>query len=107
MEKLNLPPTISYQIAGLNKGDITDVFEDTLLQDKKAVTIVKVDDIIASHQLDITTDYDRIKQMALNKKKNEMVEKWVKEKLPDVFISINDRYKDCTFKTDWRKTEVN
>ena len=107
IEKLNLPPTISYQIAGLNKGDITDVFEDTLLQDKKAVTIVKVDDIIASHQLDITTDYDRIKQMALNKKKNEMVEKWVKEKLPDVFISINDRYKDCTFKTDWRKTEVN
>lgn len=107
MEKLNLPPTISYQIAGLNKGDITDVFQDTLLQDKKVVTIVKVDDIIASHQLDITTDYDRIKQMALNKKKNEMVEKWVKEKLPDVFISINDRYKDCTFKTDWRKTEVN
>ena len=106
IEKLNLPPTISYQIAGLNKGDITDVFQDTLLQDKKAVTIVKVDDIIASHQLDITTDYDRIKQMALNKKKNEMVEKWVKEKLPDVFISINDRYKDCTFKTDWRKTEA-
>lgn len=106
MEKLNLPPTISYQIAGLNKGDITDVFQDTLLQDKKVVTIVKVDDIIASHQLDITTDYDRIKQMALNKKKNEMVEKWVKEKLPDVFISINDRYKDCTFKTDWRKAEA-
>lgn len=107
MEKLNLPPTISYQIAGLNKGDITDVFQDTLLQDKKVVTIVKVDDIIAAHQLDLVTDYDRIKQMALNKKKNEMVEKWVKEKLPDVFISINDRYKDCTFKTDWRKTEVN
>ena len=104
MEKLNLPPTISYQIAGLNKGDITDVFQDTQAQDKKAVSIVKIDDVIAAHQLDIATDYDRIKQMALNKKKNEMVEKWVKEKLPNVFISINNRYKDCTFKTDWRKT---
>ena len=104
MEKLNLPPTISYQIAGLNKGDITDVFQDTQAQDKKVVSIVKIDDVIAAHQLDIATDYDRIKQMALNKKKNEMVEKWVKEKLPNVFISINNRYKDCTFKTDWRKT---
>ena len=103
MEKLNLPPTISYQIAGLNKGDITDVFQDTQAQDKKVVSIVKIDDVIAAHQLDIATDYDRIKQMALNKKKNEMVEKWVKEKLPNVFISINNRYKDCTFKTDWRK----
>ena len=107
MEKLNLPPTISYQIAGLNKGDITDVFQDTQAQDKKVVSIVKIDDVIAAHQLDIATDYDRIKQMALNKKKNEMVEKWVKEKLPNVFISINDRYKNCTFKTDWRKTVDN
>lgn len=103
MEKLNLPPTISYQIAGHNKGDITDVFQDTIAQDRKVVTIIKIDDVIAAHQLDIATDYDRIKQMALNKKKNEMVEKWVKEKLPNVFISINNRYKDCTFKTDWRK----
>ncbi len=102
LEKLNLPPVTSYQIAGLNKGDITDVFEDKE-QDRKIVSIVKVDDAIAAHQLDIATDYDRIKQLALNKKKNEMVEKWVKEKLPNIFISINDRYKDCVFKTDWRK----
>lgn len=103
IEKLNLPPTISYQIAGLNKGDITDVFQDVAQQDRKTVAIIKVDDVIAAHKLDISTDYNRIKQMALNKKKNEMVEKWVKEKLPNIFIFINDRYKDCTFKTDWRK----
>ena len=102
LEKLNLPPVTSYQIAGLNKGDITDVFQDKE-QDRKIVSIVKVDDVIAAHQLDIVTDYDRIKQLALNKKKNETVEKWVKEKLPNIFISINDRYKDCVFKTDWRK----
>ncbi|QDP84477.1 peptidylprolyl isomerase [Chryseobacterium sp. SNU WT5] len=104
IEKLDLPPTIGYQIAGLNKGDITEVFQDVAQQDRKTVTLLKIDDVIAAHQLDIATDYNRIKQMALNKKKNEMVEKWVKEKLPNVFISINDRYKDCTFKTDWRKT---
>lgn len=102
LEKLMLPPTIGYQIAGLNKGDITDVFQDEM-QQRKVVSIVKIDDVIDAHQIDISTDYDRIKQMALNKVKNEMVEKWVKEKLPNVFVSINDRYKDCTFKTDWRK----
>lgn len=107
IEKLNLPPTISYQIAGHNKGDITEVFQDVAQQDRKTVMILKIDDVIGAHKLDISTDYNRIKQMALNKKKNEMVEKWVKEKLPNIFISINDRYKDCTFKTDWRKTVDN
>lgn len=104
LEKLNLPPIIGYQIAGLNKGDITDVFEDTIQQDRKVVTLLRVEEVIGSHKLDIATDYERIKQMALNKKKNELVEKYVKEKLPNTFISINDRYKDCVFKTDWRKT---
>lgn len=104
IEKLDLPPVVSYQIAGLNKGDMTDVFQDSV-QDRKVVTFVKLNDEIASHKLDIATDYDRIKQLALRKKKDEMVEKWVKEKLPNVFISINDRYKDCTFKTDWRKSD--
>lgn len=103
IEKLNLPPTISYHIAGLHKGDITDVFQEEV-QQRKVVAIVKIDDTINAHQMDISTDYDRIKQMALNKVKNEMVEKWVKEKLPNVFVSVNDRYKDCTFKTDWRKS---
>lgn len=106
LEKLNLTPTIAYQIAGLNKGDMTEVFQDKIQQDRKTVTFVKINDIIAAHQLDIATDYERIKQLALNKKKNEMVEKYVKEQLPNVFISINDRYKDCVFKTDWRKKAV-
>lgn len=105
IEKLNLPPTISYQIAGHHKGEITNVFEETV-QDRKMVAIVKINDIIDAHQLDITTDYSRIKQMALNKRKNEMVEKYVKEKLPHIFVSINDRYKDCTFRTDWRKADT-
>ena len=103
LEKLNLAPTIAYQIAGLNKGDMTEVFQDKIQQDRKTVTFVKINDIIAAHQLDIATDYERIKQLALNKKKNEMVEKYVKQQLPNIFISINDRYKDCVFKTDWRK----
>jgi len=104
MEKLNLPPVTAYQIAGLNKGDITEVFQDQMGQDRKVVTMIKIDEVIGAHQLDISTDYDRIKQLALNKKKNEMVEKYVKQQLPNIFISINDRYKDCVFKTDWRKT---
>lgn len=103
IEKVNLPATIAYQIAGLNNGDLTDVFEDELSQ-RKTVSLIQLDGTYPQHQLSLETDYDRIKQMALNKKKNEMVEKWVKQKLPDVFITIDDRYNSCDFKTNWSKT---
>jgi len=105
IEKLDLPSILSYQIAGLNKGDMTDVFEDEVNQ-KKVVTFVKVEDIIPSHQLSLETDYDRIKGMALNKKKNEIVEKWVKQKVPGIFISIADRFDNCKFKENWNNVQA-
>ena len=103
-EKINLPATVAYQIAGLNKGDLTEVFMDELNQ-KKAVVLMKVNDIIPEHSLDIATDFERIKSFALNKKKNEVLEKWVKENLADTFISLDNRYKDCQFKTTGTKQQ--
>lgn len=104
-EKINLPATVAYQIAGVNKGDLTEVFMDELNQ-KKAVVLMKVNDIIPEHSLDIATDFERIKSFALNKKKSEVLEKWVKENLADTFISLDNRYKDCQFKTDWNKAAI-
>ena len=104
-EKLDLSAAIAYQIAGVNKGDLTEVFMDELNQ-KKVVQLVKVNDVIPEHALDLSTDFERIKGFALNKKKNELVDKWVKEQLPDTFISIDNRYKDCSFKTDWNKSAI-
>ena len=102
IEKTNLEQNISYQIAGYNKGDITDIFEDELDR-KKVVSLLKIEDIIPAHQLDLATDYDRVKILALNNKKNQILETWTKEQLPNTFISIDKRYDSCGFKTKWNK----
>ena len=105
LEKMGLNANVAYQVAGLNKGDITDAFEDEMNR-RKVVKIIKIEDTIPAHQLTLETDYDRVKDMALNKKRNEMVEKWVKQQIPHLFISIDNRYKDCTFQKDWNKDVI-
>lgn len=102
MEKMGLSPNISYQIAGYNKGDMTDIFEDELDR-KKTVTLLRIEDSIPAHQLDLATDYERIKSLALNNKKNQIIERWAKEQLLDTFVSIDKRYDNCNFKTKWGK----
>lgn len=97
IEKEELTPNVAYQLAGLNKGDLSDVFEDELNQ-RQVVSLLRLEDSIPAHQLTIATDYDRIKRMALEYKKNTIVEKWVATRLPDVFISINNRYDSCNLK---------
>jgi peptidyl-prolyl cis-trans isomerase SurA len=106
IERETLPGTISYELAGLNKGDITTAFDDEDERKRKVVKIIKMEDVIPAHKITLETDYDRIKQMALNKKKNEMVEKYVNSKLPTTFISIDSRYDACSFKGSWKKDSV-
>ena len=76
------------------------------LNQKKAVVLMKVNDIIPEHSLDIATDFERIKVFALKQKKNEVLEKWVKENLARYFYLIRQSYKDCQFKTDWNKAAI-
>lgn len=105
LEKSELPANIAFQIAGVNKGDMTDVFEDEL-NNRKVVSLLQVEDVIAAHRLDIATDYDRIKDLALTKKKNEIVEKWINNEIPKTFISLATRYNDCNFKNNFKKLDA-
>jgi len=105
LERESIPGTISYELAGLNKGDITTAFEDDENK-RKVAKIIKIEDIIPAHQITMETDYNRIKQMALNKKRNEMVEKFVNSKLGTTFISIDGRYDSCNFKANWKKASI-
>lgn len=95
IEKETLSPEMAYELAGINKGDMSEVYENQLNQ-KKAVSIMKVEDIIPAHSVSLESDYDRIKQMALNKKKNDMLQKWVTERTPGIFITIDKRYGECS-----------
>lgn len=102
LEKESVSPNIAYQIAGVNTGDISPAFEDDLGR-RKAVKIVKVEGDFPRHTISLESDYDKVKQMALNKKKNEMLGKWVEETKPNVFITVDSRYDDCDLKNKWAK----
>jgi peptidyl-prolyl cis-trans isomerase SurA len=105
IERESIPGSITYELAGLNKGDITSAFEDEDNK-RKVVNIINLEDVIPAHQITLETDYNRIKQMALNKKRNEMIEKFVNSKLPTTFISIDGRYDNCKFKANWKKESI-
>ncbi|VXB89455.1 MULTISPECIES: peptidylprolyl isomerase [Chryseobacterium] len=106
MERESISGVISYELAGLNKNDITTAFDDEDERKRKVVKVIKIEDVIPAHQITLETDYDRIKQMALNKKKSEMIEKFVNSKLPTTFISIDGRYDTCDFRGNWKKESL-
>ena len=56
-----------------------------------------------AHIVDLSKDYVKIQNLALQKKREETISKWTKEKINDTYIKINKDYKKCKFQNNWKK----
>lgn len=101
-ERSNLPIKQLYAIAGLERGDISDVYE-TKYKNKEALAIVKVKDIIPAHQVSLETDYTRLKNLALQQKKQEKLYKWIRNNMDNTYIKVGKDYQGCAFEFNWLK----
>jgi peptidyl-prolyl cis-trans isomerase SurA len=98
-----MDPTLYGRISNLKAGEITPPFYDEVRGGAKMFKIVLVKSKNDSHIADFTKDYEKIQQLTLEKKKEEAIEKWAKEKIVDTYIKINKDFKKCDFKNNWKK----
>lgn len=57
---------------------------------------------IAAHKPNMFDDYDYIKNIALEEKKYNTLQKWVINKVKVTSIKLNDEYKSCPFVEEWQ-----
>lgn len=56
------------------------------------------------HYANLKDDYNKIQEQALNKKKNEAIQKWITKKAIDTYVEITDEnYQQCSFRYMWVK----
>ena len=55
------------------------------------------------HRENIKEDYNKISQRALEEKKQEKLEQWFKDHLPNYYISIDKDFAGCKSLADWWK----
>lgn len=103
IEKSRLPANLLAELSRLNDGDISTAFEDEFNR-QKVIRVIKLEETIPAHKINMETDYARLKNLAISTKRQETVMKYVEEQISDTFININDEYADCEFRLDWKKT---
>ncbi|MFV0529972.1 MAG: peptidylprolyl isomerase [Flavobacteriales bacterium] len=99
--RTNLPTNMYLEVTGVKEHQLTSPFEDTMGRDEKVYKIMRVEQIIPAHKINLKDDYERIKKFTVNKKKQEKIDEWVKQHISDNFIKIDDDYKTCPFKLKW------
>jgi len=70
---------------------------------RKLVRVVYLKTRTSPHRENLKEDYNKIAQRALEDKKQEKLEKWFKEHLPNYYISIDKEFSGCSSLSDWWK----
>ncbi len=101
----NLPPEIAKVVDSMKVGEVSAPFQMISLKNGKTVcAIVKLKNRVETHRATITEDFQTMKDIVLAKRREEFIDKWIKDKIKATYVRINDRYKNCDFQYEgWVK----
>lgn len=75
-------------IRNLEVGEISRPSEVQLLTGDQAYHIVRLDERTPAHRASLKTDYERIRQLALQDKRNRKMREWIDELRDEVYVDV-------------------
>ena len=100
--KEELPVEIAQVVDTLQVGSISAPFLMKLKNQKDVVAIVKLKKKTERHIANIQDDFEILRKIVLQKKQQDALNKWVRKKIKETYIRIDDDWKNCDFKyTEW------
>jgi len=96
-EVSQIDPATNAQIKLLNVGQMSAPYEFTDEKGRKGYKVVMLKSKTKAHIASLKDDYQRIQDMALNKKKQTAIEEWLAQKQEATFIRIDNQYRKCNY----------
>ena len=100
----DLPPEIAKVVDTMQVGQISQPFTMINQRGKTVCVIAKLKNRIDGHKATVTEDFQTLKDVVLNKRREERVHQWVVDKIKNVYTKLNSEFADCQFEYEgWIK----
>lgn len=104
-EMQDLPAEAAVRIEKMQPGDVSEAF---VMKDPRknrdVVSIVKLTQRIPGHKANLAEDFNLIKQMYEASAKQDILTKWIENKIKTTYVKIADGWDNCEFRYDgWIK----
>ena len=100
-ELTKIDPVLYSQIRYLEADEISNPLIDEDQSGNKKYKILKINKRFEEHIADFIKDYAKIKELALKDKKLKAIQKWVRTRIDETYISINSDSRGCDFSQNW------
>ena len=100
----DLPTEIAREVEKLQVGEISAPFQMVNDKGKNVCAIIKLKARTESHRATIAEDFQILKGIVLNKRRDQVIHDWVVNKIKNTYVRMNERYRDCDFEYEgWVK----
>lgn len=100
-ELTKIDPVLYSQIRYLEADEISNPLIDEDQSGNKKYKVLKINKRFEEHTADFIKDYAKIKELALKDKKLKAIQKWVRTRIDETYISINSDSRGCDFSQNW------
>jgi len=97
-EMEELPQGMGVVVDKMQVGEISKPFRMRNKAQKDIVAIVKLKSRINSHQANVSDDYQALKMLVEDRKREELLNSWIVSKQKTTFVRIADGWRECDFK---------
>ena len=96
-ELSNLSPELARVVDQMEIGEISKPFKMINKRMKTICAIAKVKNRIKAHRASMSDDFQVLRDIVLEKKKEELLNEWIRNKQKATYVRINEDWRDCDF----------
>ena len=97
-EMQELPQEIGKVVYQMQVGDISKPFTMLTDKQKEVVAIVKLKARVNGHKANLADDFQAMKQLVESRKREELLNDWIRKKQKTTYVRISEGWKNCDFK---------
>lgn len=96
-EMQDLPADVAKVVDTLSAGQISRAFRMTNDKGQEVCAVVMLKNRIEGHPANMTEDFQTLRDVVVNKRKEEKIEQWIKDKIKTTYVRISPDWRNCKF----------
>lgn len=94
----DLPQDVARVVERMKVGEISKPFRMINEKGQEYCAIIRLKNRIDGHRAGITEDFQVLREVVLNARREQCLDKWIREKQKSTYIRINPDWRNCSFK---------
>jgi len=99
----NISSDFKIVVNDMQVGEISKPVVINFSENKDLFRIIKINKRIESHIANIVDDFNYVKELTINNKKEKITFEWINNKINKTYINLNENLLECNFRNNWNK----